>query len=207
MKWHDFLTLIADEPVFSSALFRIWNISAQQTKQQLVRWIKTGKIIQLRRGVYMLAEPYRKKNPHPFLIANRLKRASYISLQSALAYYGMIPEYVPMVTSITTGRPEHLHTKAGEFLYRHVKLFLFKDFHKIEIFPAQFAFIATPEKALLDLLYLTPGSDTAGYTKELRLQNSDTINLNRLSEIACSSKSTKFRTPDIGGDFHATFLS
>ncbi|NOR11986.1 MAG: hypothetical protein GQ545_01910 [Candidatus Aminicenantes bacterium] len=191
MKWKDFLNLVSDEPVFTSSILQVGRVSTERIQQLLVRWVKAGRIIQLRRGVYTLAEPYRKVNPHPFLMANRLKKASYVSLQSALAHYGMIPEYVPVVTSITTGRPEHLQTDMGGFIYRHIKKTFFKGFHEIEVTPSQFAFIASPEKAFLDLAYLTPHSDSEKYLYELRLQNIDQVDRFSLLEYAKVSDSKK----------------
>ena len=94
MKWIDLLNLIGGEPVFTSALLRSGSVSDAKLRPQLSRWVKAGKIIQLRRGVYLLASPYRKIDPHPFLIANYLRTGSYVSLQSTLAGYGMIPEHV-----------------------------------------------------------------------------------------------------------------
>ena len=185
MKYDDFLNLVGHEPVFTSAIFRVMNIPTERIQQQLVRWVKTGKVIQLRRGIY------RRVEPHPFLIANRLKKASYISLQSALAYHGMIPEYVPVVTSVTTGRPEYLQTELGGFLFKHIKKLYFKDYLAVEVTSSQFAFVATPEKAFLDLVYLTPRSDTNAYLKELRLENLNKINRLLLMEIARSSGSPK----------------
>ena len=191
MKWRYFLDLVSDEPVFTSGILQVGRVSPERIQQLLVRWAKAGRIIQLRRGVYTLAEPYRKVNPHPFLIANRLKKASYVSLQSALAHYGMIPEYVPVVTSITTGRPESLQTDMGGFIYRHIKKTIFKGFNEIEIAPSQFAFIATPEKAFLDLTYLTPGADSEKYMYELRLNNLDQVDRFSLLEYAKVSGSKK----------------
>jgi predicted transcriptional regulator of viral defense system len=191
MKWENFLNLVRDEPVFISSILQVGRVSPERIQQLLVRWVKAGRIIQLRRGVYSLAEPYRKVNPHPFLMANRLKKASYISLQSALAHYGMIPEYVPVVTSITTGRPENLQTALGGFIYRHIKKTIFKGFHEIEVAPSQFAFIANPEKAFLDLAYLTPHSDSEEYLYELRLQNLDQVDRFSLQEYAEVSGSKK----------------
>jgi hypothetical protein len=54
----------------------------------------------------------------------------------------------------------------------------------VEVAPRQFAFVASPEKALLDLVYLTPGADSSDYLRELRLQNSAAINLSALDELA-----------------------
>jgi predicted transcriptional regulator of viral defense system len=191
MKWTNLLNLIADEPVFSSSILKAGNAKPSKTQVQLIRWVKAGKIIQLRRGLYALAEPYRKTNPHPFLVSNRMKKASYVSLQSALAHHGLIPEYVPVVTSVTTGRPEHLRTELGSFTFRHIKKAAFKGFQKIEVSTGQFAFIASPEKALADLLYLTPGSEREAYLVELRLQNLDKIDQSELFKISQEFRSLK----------------
>lgn len=191
MKWNNFLKLVADEPVFTSAILKAGHISSNRIQQQLVRWVKAGRIIQLRRGVYMVADPYRRVNPHPFLIANKLKKASYISVQSALAHYGMIPEFVPVVTSITVGRPEELRTEVGGFIFRHIKKSLFTGFCKVEIVSSQFVFIANPEKAFLDLVYLTPKADTLDYLYELRLQNYERVDRFVLTELAKLSNSKK----------------
>lgn len=191
MKWHELLSLLGDEPVFSSSILRAGNISHDEIKVQLARWVKSGKLIQLRRGLYTLSAPYRKTEPHPFLIANRFKKASYVSLQSALSYHGLIPEYVPQVTSVTAGRPEFLQTPAGSFIFKHIRKEFFLGFRSEEVQPAQYAFIATPEKALLDLVYLTPRADTPGYLKELRLQNLGSLTAERLLEMAEAGRRPK----------------
>jgi len=91
MKWQALLALVADEALFSSALLLAGDVSAAQVRLQLSRWVKTGRLLQLRRGLYALAPTWRKLEPHPFLIANQLQRGSYVSLQSALAFYGSSP--------------------------------------------------------------------------------------------------------------------
>lgn len=194
MKWNFLLETIANEPVFSSKLLMAGRQSCADIQLQLSRWVKAGKIIQLRRGWYVLAAPFRKVNAHPFLIANRLKNASYISLQSALAYYGMIPEYVPVVTSITTGRPEVVKTSEGTFVFRHIRKSLLKGYVNLEISDGQFVFIATPEKSLQDLIYLTPGSQTLGFMQELRLQNLDQLDMEKFRKMAVASGSPKLQS-------------
>lgn len=183
--------MVSDETLFSSSIFRVGNIITKDLHLQLIRWIKAEKIIQLRRGLYVLAEPYRKITPHSFLIANHLKKASYVSLQSALAHHAIIPEYVPVVTSVTTRRPEQIKTKLGSFTFNHIKKAFFNGYQEMEVIPGQFAFVATPEKALLDLIYLTPKAETKDYLHELRLQNLDKLNLSALMEFAEESKSPK----------------
>ncbi len=171
--------------MFTTGMLLAGSASAANSRSQLCRWVKSGKILQLRRGVYSLAPPYAQRDPHPFLIANRLERASYVSLQSALSYHGMIPEHVPVTTSITTRRTERLSTPLGRFEYRHVQRPWFAGFERREVSPGQWAILATPQKALLDLLYLTPGSDSRDYLRELRLQmppRFDWSNLHRMAE-------------------------
>lgn len=191
MKFEELLKLLEYETIFSSALFEVAGISRQQMKLQLVRWVKAGKLQKIRRGVYILNKPYRKAEPHPFNTANQIKQGSYVSLQSALAFYSMIPEYVPVVTSITTGRPEKVKTPVGVFLYRHLKKPLFSGFQNVEVISGQHALVATPEKALLDLIYLTPQGDSKEYIEELRLQNISLISMENLKKEAEKFKSKK----------------
>jgi predicted transcriptional regulator of viral defense system len=191
MKWSDLLHIIGNEPLFNSSVLITGPVNSVDIGRQLSRWVSNGRLIQIRKGLYMLSDTYRKKTPHPFLVANTMKRASYISLQSALAHYGLIPEYVPSVTSVTTGRPETVSSSIGNYIFKHIKIALFYSYKKIEFGEGQSAFVASPEKALLDLLYLTPGSNNLSYQKELRLQNLETLDLVQLTHLAQESKSQK----------------
>jgi predicted transcriptional regulator of viral defense system len=191
MKWQALLALVADEALFSSALLLAGDVSAAQVRLQLSRWVKTGRLLQLRRGLYALAPTWRKLEPHPFLIANQLQRGSYVSLQSALAFYGVIPEHVPTVTSVGPGRPETVRTPLGAFQFNHLAQTLLFGYSRLEIAPQQFAFVASPEKALLDLVHLTPSADSAEYLQELRLQNPAAISLATLDGLAQRSRKPK----------------
>ncbi|MDH7504396.1 MAG: hypothetical protein QHJ82_17010 [Verrucomicrobiota bacterium] len=191
MKWAELLAKVADEPVFNTGFLLAGRVDAAHLRHQFSRWVNDGRLLQLRRGWYALAEPYRKVQPHPFLIANRLKKASYVSMESALAEHGLIPEHVPTVTSVTTGRPEEVRTPLGTFLYRHIKHSLFCGYGQRDLGGGQTAFVATPEKALLDLVYLTPGADDPDYLRELRLQNPDRLNPDTLRQLAARIGSPK----------------
>ena len=184
MKFDKLLEVVGRDPVFHSSILMAVEVNRTDLGRQLSRWVKSGKLIQLRRSLYTLPEQFRRTSPHPFLVANRLKHASYVSLQSALEYHGLIPEYVPTVTSVTTGRPETLFTPLGNFIFKHVKTVLFSDYRMADLGDGQSAYVAGPEKALTDLLYLTPHSDSPGYIEELRLQNVDTLNTELLFELA-----------------------
>lgn len=193
MKWADLLSMVGDEPVFRTGFLAPRKETLAEVRMQLSRWVKTGRLIKLKKGLYTLAQPYRKVTPHPFLIANAMKKASYVSMQSALGHYGMIPEYVPAITSITTQRPEQIETPLGHFAFRHIKKNWFHGYRQIDLGSGQRVFIATSEKALLDLVYLTPRADNYDFLSELRLQNLEQLNIDVVRELADKSKSMKLR--------------
>jgi predicted transcriptional regulator of viral defense system len=193
MKFDQLLKLLDGEPIFTTSLLLAGDIPVSSLRMQLSRWVSSGRLIQLRKGVYAIASPYRAKEPHPFLIANNLKKASYVSLQSALEYYGIIPEYVPVVTSITTGRPEVIDSLLGKYQYRHIKKELFWGYRETEVIKDTRVFIAEPEKALLDLIYLSPQTDNKEYIKELRLQNTEKIDNDIIKRYAEKSSINKLR--------------
>jgi len=191
VKYSELVELASREPVFASALLLAGQPAAGGVQSQLARWVRAGKLVQVRRGWYALPRAYRKQEPHPFLVANRLKPASYVSLQSALAQHGLIPEHVPAVTSVTTGRPELLRTPLGAFQYRHVAPAWFRGAQLVDVGGGQQAFLATPEKALLDLLYLTPDSANAAFLAELRLQHTERLDREQLRKLAQPLRSPK----------------
>jgi len=156
-----------------------------QLRLQLDRWCKSGRLVRLTRGVYCLAEPYRKCKAEPFYIANALKKpSSYVSLQSALARYGLIPEFVPETTSVTIGRPGVIDTALGRFSYRHMAAKHYWGYETVSSSDSLPVIVAKPEKALLDLVYLTPGGAEMSSLEELRLQNTEAINIGTLGEFA-----------------------
>jgi len=184
MKFDELLAVVGEEPVFEPGLLLAGNTAPADVQRQLTRWMDAGRLHQLRRGLYTLAPPFQKIRPHPFLIANRLVRGSYVSLQSALGYYGLIPESVPVTTSVTTGRPGTWDTPLGQYLYRHIRPELLTGYRRTPLGEGQEAFLATPEKALLDLIYLTPDAETPEYLQELRLQHLDRLDLGELRRQA-----------------------
>jgi predicted transcriptional regulator of viral defense system len=193
MKFNELLRLVQDEVVFSSGFLQAGKADKADISRQLSRWTDEGKLIQLRRGLYMLAGDHRHRAPHRFVIANRLRHGSYVSLQSALAFYSLIPEHVPIVTSVSTSRPGLLETKAGSYLFRHLHRELFFGYQAADPGDGSSAFIAFPEKALLDLIHLTPGADDPRYLRELRLQNLETLDIKKLHEFARRSRKKKWQ--------------
>jgi predicted transcriptional regulator of viral defense system len=193
MEFAELVEVVRDEPVFETGLLLAGNVSLADVQRQLSRWHAAGQIYQLRRGVYALVPPFQKVKPHPFTVANHLAHGSYVSCQSALAYYDLIPEYTPVTTSVTPGRAGQWDTPLGSYTYRRIQIKLVHGYRLIEVGGGQSAFVATPEKALLDLVYLQPGGDAPDYLRELRLQNLDRLNLAELDRLAERIGSPKLR--------------
>lgn len=189
MRFSRLVEIVDDEPVFETGVLLSGDVDPPDVRRQLSRWASNGRLHRLRRDLYALAPPYQKVKPHPFVIANHMVRGSYISLQSALAHYGLIPEYVPVTTSVTTGERRRWDTPLGRYEFRQIKRELFRGYRMVELAGRQTAFVAIPEKALLDLVYLTPGADSPDYLAELRLQRLDRLDLDRMhSEAELFSK-------------------
>ncbi|HEX9185994.1 MAG TPA: hypothetical protein VGB87_02905 [Vicinamibacteria bacterium] len=169
MRFASLLEAVEDEPLFETGFLLAGDEDAADVRRQISRWVAAGRLHQLRRGLYALAPPYRKVAPHPFLVANRLVRGSYVSLQSALAHHGLIPEHVPVTTSVTTGRPQRRETALGSFEYHHLSADRLTGYRLEPLGGGQEAFVATPAKALADLVGLVPGGDSKAYLHALRL--------------------------------------
>ena len=171
MDFNRLVEIVGDEPIFETGLLLAGEVDPDQVRRQLTRWTNAGKTYQLRRGLYSLAPPFQKVRAHPFLVANRLVPGSVVSLQSALAHYGMIPEYVPTTLSVGAHRPRRWDTPLGSFVFRHIKTEAISGYQLLDLGQDVKALVAQPEKALLDLVYLTPSGDAEEYLRALRLQH------------------------------------
>jgi predicted transcriptional regulator of viral defense system len=193
MVFGELLEIVGGEPVFETGLLLAGDVDPQGIRRQLSRWTDAGRLYQLRRGLYALAPPFQKDRPHPFLVANRLVLGSYVSLQSALAYYGLIPEAVPVTTSVTSGRPGRWDTPLGAYEFRHLQTDLMIGYRWLKVTDREFAYVARPEKALLDLIYLEPEADSGPYLEELRLQHLEILDRNELRRLADLSGKPKLK--------------
>jgi len=191
MNFTELVNLVKDLPAFETGFLLSGDVNSNYLRKQMSLWVKSKKIYQLKRGLYTLAPPYQRVKPHPFLLANRIQPASYVSLQSALLYYGLIPEHVPTTTSITTKRPGIWETPLGTFTYRHIQMSWFNNYASVDLDGKQTAFVANPEKAILDLIILEPKSDSMEYLRELRLQNLNILDLNEMKRLVVKSGKPK----------------
>ena len=192
MRFPELLHIVEDEPVFETGMLMAGRGREPGLAAQLSRWSRAGKLFRLRRGLYSLAPPYRKVIPHSFLVANRLAPGSYVSGLSALAYAGAIPEFVAEVTSCGPGRPQVRETELGRFSLRHLKPQLRSGYRLLDLGGGQSAFVALPEKALLDLVHLQPAGDHPAWIDELRL-NLEALSARRLNRLAEATGSPKLK--------------
>jgi predicted transcriptional regulator of viral defense system len=183
MRYERLLEMAGDAPVVDTALLRLAGDEPKALSVQLSRWVAAGRLVQLRRGVYLLPAGLRRHLASRERIANLLVTPSYLSLETALSLHGLIPERVPAATSVTTGRPAVFDTPIGSFRYRHVRLDFFLGFGEMTL-GGEALLVARPEKALLDLFYLSAGEFTTARLAELRLQNVDGLDLDWSAETA-----------------------
>ncbi len=137
-------------------------------RNNFFRWMNKGLLLRLRRGYYTFPE-YKGKPDFALYFANRIYRPSYVSLHSALAFYGMIPEAVVQITSVTSLKTANFTNDFGEYSYKNVKEELMLGYDLKPIADGRTLQLAKPEKALLDLLYLYPFYNTGEDLENLRL--------------------------------------
>jgi hypothetical protein len=121
---------------------------------QLSLWVKKGLLIRLKNGIYAFSRDKEKLRGEG--IAFLLYQPSYLSLETALAWYGFIPEIVYGYTSVTARITRTFENTCGRFIYRHVKSELFWGYVKMNTDHGPYL-LAEPEKALLDYFYLNLG--------------------------------------------------
>lgn len=142
-------------PVSAAALaLEFPNIRKPRQKLGLLE--RDGDIIRLKRGLYVCPKKVTGKPLSLELIANHLLTPSYVSMSTALRYYGLIPEAVYITQSMTTKEPRQYETPVGRFVFTRIKREVFNiGVRNVEENGYSFL-IATPEKALCDLIANTP---------------------------------------------------
>jgi hypothetical protein len=123
---------------------------------KISRWLDEGVLLPVKRGMYVVSPAVSSKPVERLLVANLLYGPSCVSLDYALWHYGLIPEAVVEVTSVTTHRSRRLETGVGRFSYRHVPSALYPiGVQSVAITGGGYCLLATPAKALCDRLLLT----------------------------------------------------
>ncbi|MBA7626520.1 hypothetical protein ES703_33972 [subsurface metagenome] len=165
MKFLELKNELKDFPIFS--LNEIRNMHPNFYRSRLNEWQDKGYIRKVIRGYYIFSD-LQLSEEILFKIANRIYLPSYISLESALSYYHLIPESVYGITSISTRRTYSFKTSIGEFTFRTIKPQLFFGYYLMN-YKEQYLKMASIEKALLDYFYLHTDIDTKQDFDSLRI--------------------------------------
>ena len=151
-------------------LRKIFGLKNENTIKHLLASLDQQKIIKrIKRGRYLFL--FSDKKPTDFAVANNIMIPSYISLESALSYYGFLDQFPYRITSITLAKPRRFKIDKKEFVFSKIKKEYFKDFIRIDDF-----LIASKEKAVFDYFYfiykgLRPKNISQDLGKILRLKN------------------------------------
>ncbi len=129
----------------------------QRPNDKISELLKSKELVSIRRGLYITGPGVDLPTPEPFLIANHLRGPSYVSLESALSYWNMIPERAFEISSVTIKTSKLYKTPVGRFSYHQIKFPYYAfGIKNIEYSPKQTMLVASPEKALFDKIVLTP---------------------------------------------------
>jgi predicted transcriptional regulator of viral defense system len=143
---------LKDFTVFS--LHDILQVDPAFHRRRLNDWQNKGYIKKVLKGFYIFSDLALNENVL-FEIANKIYKPSYISLESALSYYDLIPESTYGVTSVSTRRTYKFTTSTAEFSYKTIRLNLYFGYF-IQAYNQKGFKIAFPERAILDYFYLNP---------------------------------------------------
>jgi predicted transcriptional regulator of viral defense system len=188
MNYLEFRTRMFDLGCFNT--HQVYGWKPEFDRNNFVRWVKKGLLIRLRQGYYTFPE-FKGQPDYTLFFANRIYRPSYISLHTALAFYGLIPEAVVQVTSVTSLKTASFENEFAEYDYRSIHQELIFGYVQKPIAGGKTLLLAQPEKALLDLLYLYPFYTTEQDMEELRLDEDflqEELDFNRLEDYKARFK-------------------
>ena len=158
------------EQFYDSLCFSINQVYTCQPhfdKNNLTRWTKQNLLVKMRNSWYSFPE-YLKTPNFQFFASNKIYTPSYISLHSALSFYGIIPEAVIQTTAVSSLKKANFENGFGIFSYQQILPELMFGYEKKTFLNKHSLMIATPEKAILDLLYLYPLYNSEEDIRELR---------------------------------------
>lgn len=187
---------------YDLACFNINQVYAWQPdfeKNNLTRWTKQGLLVKLRNSWYSFPE-YMKTPNFQYFASNKMYSPSYISLHTALAFYGIIPEAVVKTTAVGTLKKASFENAFGSFSYQRILPELMFGYEQKPFLNKMSFLFATPEKAILDLLYLYPQYNSEQELNELRFDEDfmqEDLDIGRLKDFT-----EKFRSKTLSNRVH-----
>lgn len=196
MDYRPVLARFSNQPLSHQLLLSIFK-EYERPNDKIYQLAKEGVLQSVKKGLYVAGPALNvDRKPEPFLIANHILGPSYVSVETALAYHGLIPERVYEIASMTTQAPRKFNTLLGTFTYTRLPLPYYAfGIRSEKLADDQYAMIASPEKALFDKLITTSGLliRSKKTAREFLLENM------RMDEEALRQLNTKEMTSWING--------
>jgi len=157
MKINQIIGTYATQPL-THQLLMSWLKDYKRPNDKINTLKSEGLLKSIKKGLYIAGPKLGSGKPENNLLANHILGPSYVSVDTALSYYGLIPERVYEIASMTTKASREFNTPVGLFTYTHLTLPYFAfGLNTVELAPEQFAVFACPEKALCDKIVSTSG--------------------------------------------------
>lgn len=158
MDYRPVLTRLSNQPLSHQLLVSIFK-DYERPNDKIYQLAKEGVIQSIKKGLYVVGPALNlDRKPEPFLLANHILGPSYVSVETALSYHGLIPERVYEIASMTTQAPRKFNTPLGTFTYTRLPLPYYAfGIRSEKLADDQYAMVASPEKALFDKIVTTSG--------------------------------------------------
>ena len=204
MDYRPVLTRLSNQPLSHQLLVSILK-DYERPNDKIYQLAKEGVIQSVKKGLYVAGPALNvDRKPEPFLLANHILGPSYVSVETALAYYGLIPERVYEIASMTTQARRKFNTPLGTFTYARLPLPYYAfGIRSEKLADDQYAMVASPEKALCDKIITTSGLliRSKKTARDFLLENM------RMDEEALKKLNTKGMTSWIKGSLKEESLS
>lgn len=184
MQFHKLQQILKNRLIFSLDEIRLFEPNFH--RYQLNYWQNKGYIKKIISGWYIFSDVTLDENKL-CVVSNRVYIPSYVSLEFAFRFYGLIPEGVFQITSISTKKTINFETPIGNFQYRKIATKYYFGYKLVQL-EQDFFLMAYPEKAIIDFLYLNPKIKTVEQFYELR------FNQYNLKQILSKNRLNKFLT-------------
>lgn len=204
MDYKHALSRLSNQPLSHQLLVSILK-DYERPNDKIYQLAKEGVIQSVKKGLYVAGPALNtERRPEPFLLANHILGPSYVSVETALSYHGLIPERVYEIASMTTQAPRKFNTPLGSFTYTRLPLPYYAfGIRSEKLADDQYAMIASPEKALCDKIITTSGLllRSKKAAKEFLLENM------RMDDEVLKQLNTKEMTGWIKGSLKEESLS
>ena len=153
--------------IFDSQMVKHHLQEYKKPRDAISRWLRQGRIVQVKKGLYIFGPDQQRQGISREILANLIYSPSYVSFEYALSKYGLIPERAYEVTSVCLHRSKTFKTAAGVFSYKKRPL----GVYSVGTTQEDGYLIATPEKALVDLISREKGLKSVRDLKEFLYEN------------------------------------